>query len=154
MWNPFSKKNNEFKLDDEKLPSLAGSEQEKKNQFLQTPRDTSLESHSSPINPTDNTPVQALDIGMSSSNTLGGVTSSYKEQMANSPNNSINNSLSHHEELSKAKMETMEAKIQLMEAKLSSIDQKLEVLNQMIYAEISDETKKKFKIDSMMKRIK
>jgi len=152
MFNPFKKKDDGFKLEESSLPSL--SESSDLNQESQVPN---LESSTS----FDSNPVQSgID-----SNPLG--TPSVQPAINNSspfnpiqdmtPSASMNNPSSNqdlHNDLIKTKIDSLDSRTALIEAKINSVDQKLNVIYQMLQAEISDETKKKLKLDSMMGRIK
>lgn len=57
-------------------------------------------------------------------------------------------------DFSRAKLETIEAKVTLMDARLASIEQKIEFLSQLVMNGVSDETKRKFNVEQMMKGLR
>jgi len=54
----------------------------------------------------------------------------------------------------KTKIDSLESKTNLIEAKISNVENKLEMIYQILLEEISDETKKKLKLSSMMSKIR
>ncbi len=160
MFNPFKKKDDEFKLDEESLPSLGDSN------FTQQPVDTSPSSlgempsmsQSEPPMPnlsnasmadTLNSTLPSLNGGMSSTSspfdTPAPSSFSQDTQMPTS---------SHQNDLIKAKLDSIEAKVNLFEAKFSSMEQKIELIYQLLSHEVSDETKRKFSVGQMMNTVR
>ena len=60
----------------------------------------------------------------------------------------------HHKALSSSKLDTIEAKVTLIDARIMAMEQKIELMFQMISNEVSDETKRKYKVESMMRNFK
>jgi len=138
MLNPFKKKDDGFKLDETSLPSLNDS-----NNISPSLNSNNLDVEESFPEPS------FTNSSVISNNTVLG--SSFSSQ-PNSINENINNNL--HNDLIKTKIDSLESKINLIEVKISNMDQKLETIYQLILNEVSEETRRKFKVDSMMKNIK
>jgi hypothetical protein len=167
--NPFKKKEDDgFKLDEYSLPSLGDDSQTsnsntsselpslgESNAFGNTSMNSSNfgdnASSSNSFNPSYESQSQGIPgisdpIPSSFNSTL--VESHIQEQPQEISNSSL------HQDIAKAKMETIATKLELMEARQQSMDQKLEQIYQMLAMEISPETKKRLKIKSMMDSIK
>lgn len=131
MFNVFKKKENSFSLDDYSLPNL---------------------------NSTQSTSGNQTNLSNFSDSELINQTPKFEETSYSSPFNQYNqnnlNDVSSNNDYNKAKIETMEAKISLIDAKISSIDNKLDVIYQILLNEISDETKRKMKLQNMMETLK
>ncbi len=166
MFNPFKKKDNEFKLDDYELPSLNSQ-----------PQNTSLQPSSNIENPFESnstTQTDNYDFSNNQTSTSSPLSQLSQENRFSQPNNfdnpfanpqqnnqsssqqieknNTNNTLNN--DITKAKLDTMDSKITLIDAKLASIDQKLEILTKLIHEEVSEETKRKLSVQNMMKNIK
>ena len=139
MFNPFKKKDEGFSLDDYSLPSLNNSinKNEINNDNVSDLSDEQL------IN-------QTPKFEENSFSTPAFNNSQYQNNFQENNNNNNNN----NNDLTKAKLETIETRVSLIDVRMSSIEQKLEMIYQMLSLEISDETKKKLKIQSMMDNIK
>ena len=159
MFNPFKKKEEDksFKLDEYSLPSVS-------DQTGQPPAETPGTNPlpgADPMGPTDATskfnptvpehqdnydsytgpsfpPAQSPGLGASAFEKQA------QEPMADNT----------HQEISKAKIEALEAKVSLMDARLATIDQKLEVIYQMLAAEISEDTRRRLNVQSMVESAK
>jgi hypothetical protein len=155
MFNPFKKKDTGFKLDESSLPSLSDIKEN-------TPIAENIHTNSSPelntntnlnlpdLNtqnsmPIDETPIPVNNPFETQNSFSGPMNLSEPQQTP------IQNM---HNDIVKAKIDAMESKITLIDAKLSSIEQKLELLNKLILEEVSEDTKRKLKINSMMSNIK
>lgn len=136
MLNPFKKKEDGFSLDDYSLPSL--NQQDKSQDNISNLSDQELMDQTPKFQDNNNSPFP--NNNNSSSN-------NFNETSQNSNN-------SHSQDLAKAKLETIEAKISLMDARMSAMEQKIEMIYQMLALEISDDTKNKLKINSMMDNVK
>jgi hypothetical protein len=148
MFNPFKKKESEFKLDELELPSIS----ENKEEPINSPETNTL--NEAPI--TENDPTKMPQENFPINN----------EPSPQFPNPFVNNAQTQdtsqsnphmqnmHNDITKAKLDSMESKVTLIDARLSSIEQKLELLNKLILEEVSDETKRKLKVQSMMSNIK
>lgn len=154
MFNPFKRKDNEFKLDDYSLPTLGDthlSNDSKEKSF----DDMGISSDSS-FNFGSNSSSHEFNSG----NSFGGAsessfhTNSFSTSSPKSSNNSLNDIQSVNSDIIKAKLETLESKTTLIDARLANMEQKLELLNQLILAEVSDETKQKLNVQSMMNKIR
>ncbi|MFW5704921.1 MAG: hypothetical protein ACOCXG_03675 [Nanoarchaeota archaeon] len=75
-------------------------------------------------------------------------------QQSQMPQNGVAGGKDFNSELLKTKIDSMENHLNLLDAKFSNLDKKLEVIYQMIAAEVSDETKKRLRIKSMMDEVK
>ena len=155
MFNPFKKKDDGFNLDETSLPSLSDS-----NNF-EVPQSNTDSVNSTDLNPSISdfsqpTPIEnpTVPTDFPVSNPIN----SSMSQSAFSPSPqesiSINENQDLHNDLIKSKLSSLESKYQLMEAKLSNIEQKLDVIYSLLIEEVSDETKRKYSVNSMMKNIK
>lgn len=147
--NPFKKKEDySFKLDDYSLPSLS----ESNTQSLDVGNEFS------PGNDFSSNQNQSNDFSMGNMNAGNNFSTSslassnpfptQNTQPMMQETKSMDNN--YHNDLSKAKLETIEAKTALIEARLSSMEHKLELIFQMLSHEVSDETRRKIKVDGMM----
>ena len=139
MLNPFKKKEEGFSLDDYSLPSLSNSSQ--------------FDNSNKSFDPVSNLSDQEL-INQTPKFEENNFSQSSFSNMQNNNSNQNFSTESHSHDLTKAKLETIEAKVSLMDARMSSMEQKLELIYQMLSLEVSQDTKNKLKIDSMMQNIR
>lgn len=84
----------------------------------------------------------------------------HQSQMTSSRVSSNQNNLfdvnpsSLHDEVSRVKIDSIESKVQLMDAKISNVDNKLNLILKILENEISDETKKRLRLDEMVDSFK
>jgi len=145
MFNPFKKKDTGFNLDENPLPSLSDSSN------FDSQNSPSLDS----INSNTNSQIDnSFDMSSSSTQVVNESTNPFMQTPTTS-NNSFNSNSNQdlHNDLIKTKIDSLEAKTNLIEAKISSMDQKLELIYKLLLEEVSEDTKRKFKVDSMMKNI-
>jgi len=172
MFNPFKKKEKEFKLDESTLPSLtehqenqvgsstSGSlnphfdENPNINLHEETPNfeSQSFAGNTQPNQNPGNNPFQNNLSSNNSFNSLANTTPGFSSNP--NPNTYQEKPNNYQNDLLLAKVESMESKISLSEAKLTSIEQKLELLYRMFLEEVSEETKKKLNIQDMMSSVK
>jgi hypothetical protein len=86
--------------------------------------------------------------------TPSGIKSWNEPQTENKTSSENENNNDIHNQISKSKLDTIEAKVTLIDARIYSMEQKIELMFQMISSEVSEETRRKLKVDSMMKNIK
>jgi len=142
MLNPFKKKEDGFSLDETSLPSL--------NDEALNATKVEMPQVQNGSNPYSNILSASNDLQMSGSQSPNQLENS---QMGNfNQNNNNHNTL--HNDLIKAKMESLEAKTALIEAKLSNIDQKLDMIYHLIHEEVSEETKNKVSVNDMMQNVR
>lgn len=155
--NPFKKKE-EFSLNDSSLPSMTemsspSSFGSSNNDFSKVPslgdENTSFDSNSLENNSENFSMNNESDMTPKFSSPEPMVP---KEEIVGEPVNT--GSSSHAQQLNAAQMETTLAKVTLIEARLNSIDSKLDILTKLILEEVSEDTKRKLKVDSMMSRFK
>lgn len=156
MFNPFKKKeDNEFKLDHMELPTIGdknnvGNENQVSEPNLAVPQLPEMNSSN------DNLALSNQGTDLSSNPTMDLNSNPFANNSIGNHNNetdlSANNNL--HSEISKTKIDSLDSKVTLIDARLSNMEQKLEMIFQMISNEVSEDTKRKFKVDSMMKNIK
>lgn len=153
MFNPFKKKDNEFKLDELELPSMSENNEESTNPII---NGANLNNQTFPTqNSTETNPMSSQEEFPVNNNPSPEFPNPFTNNNQNQNNNQDNSQMQNiHNDIAKAKLESMDSKVTLIDARLSSIEQKLEILNKLILEEVSDETKKKLKIDSMMNKIK
>ena len=177
MFNPFKKKD-EFKLDDIKLPSLNDTPDDNFSlPSLDNNNDTNslggIDNNPTNTMPTSdplgsNTPSPDLNSNPfnnpSNSSSFDG--SSIQPQNDFNPNinpmlqpntsadtnSNIDNS--QHQEITKAQIETIISKITLLDARQQNMEQKIDLIYQILLNEISEDTKRKLNIDSMMNSIR
>lgn len=168
MFNPFKKKDDGFKLDDYSLPSLSESGDGLPKNDLLTASNLptgdlpNLDSNSPSSNPFSQDNSQQgkgpnSDLNPNTDNAFNSF-NPMNNRISTPPtlpsaSNSMNSD-NFHNDIIKAKLETMESKISLMDARMANMEQKMEMIFQLIAAEVSDETKRKFKVKSMMNNIK
>lgn len=146
--NPFKKKE-EFSLSNDSLPSLSdiGS-----SPFSSTDNDLpslgSSSDFSAPPTLGDNDSSQFSESNLTPSFAKPEPMVPKEEISMNTPNES------HSARLNNAQMETTLAKVTLIDARLNSIESKLDILTKLILEEVSDDTKRKLKVDSMMSNFK
>ncbi|MDA3855568.1 MAG: hypothetical protein PF569_04880 [Candidatus Woesearchaeota archaeon] len=177
MFNPFKKKENEFKLDDYELPSL-GDSTPNNEELMQSPFPTnpSLETtqQNNPSEIPNSIPSQTNshensfneEEYLKNGNTQAQqqFSNPYMNTQLNTPqenqqqdynnNNQNSNTQNLHNDITKAKLDSIESRVTLMDSKLSSIEQKLEILTKLIMEEVSEETKRKLKLDNMMDKVR
>jgi hypothetical protein len=71
-----------------------------------------------------------------------------------SVNNNNNSDQNLHNEISKAKLDTISSKMEILEHKVSNIDNKLDLILKLIQAEVSTETKIKVNMDEKMSQFR
>ncbi len=179
--NPFKKKDNTYKLDEHTLPSLSETMSDNNpsadQQSASFPDSGLPDLGSSPSYASNddfslNQPAsQGVEMPQSfslhgsedasmnvSPQSMGTANGNFHPspfpQQHSQNNNSSQEKSDINNEISKHKIESMEAKITLIDARLSNIEQKLELLNKLILEEISDETKRKLNVQSMMGNIR
>lgn len=151
-FNPFKKNDEkEFKLNEHDLPSLNDSPGIGKSSDFGISEPNLAGSSNSlgglgSMNNSSSPPMPEPSYG--SIDSWNDASSGKKPEMNNSNDGST------HNEISKSKLETIETKVTLIDTRLSSIEQKIELMYQLISSEVSEETKRKFKVNSMMKEIK
>ncbi len=157
--NPFKKKEDrEYKLNTTHLPSLSdmGTDKPQENPLnspvsaMPTFGSSSSFGSTSPI--TDKHEYDTHDF--SSSTPIKSLSSGFNPEPTNNSSNESNSDNSIHVEITKTKIDTLEAKITLIGAKLNNIEQKLELIFQMMENEVSEETRRKIRVDSMMNKIR
>jgi len=172
MFNPFNKKKDEFKLDDIKLPSLNDTSDSdfslpsSSNNDLSLSNDNinsfssnnDLNMSSTPSNDfsspnlTSNNNVPDFSSSPASSNINPMLQSN--PSLDNNTNNTENNSANQHQEITRAQIETMISKLTLLDARQQNMEQKLDLVYQIILNEVSEDTKRKLNIDSMMNSVR
>lgn len=159
--NPFKKKDSgEFKLDDYSLPSISDSSSvpplPDSNQESSTPN---LPNPTPNVSDNDSLAPQA-----SSQNNMASQLSTTSPYLQNddsydqipapakqmSMDTDVNNI---HNEVSRVKIDSMEAKINLIEARMTNLDHKVDLIIEMLKNEISDETRRKLRIDSAKEKL-
>lgn len=169
--NPFKKKEDDFTLNEAELPSLSDSmsnESSPSSDFPSLPDigstpSSDLGSGYPPSSPTPSPEenVQGLPGLSSQTNDFSSSPSlpssnpfdtSGSTSTPESSSGGANQDL--HNEISRVKLETMDSKLVLMDARMAAMEQKLELIFQMISSEVSEETKRKLKVDSMMNKIR
>jgi tRNA A-37 threonylcarbamoyl transferase component Bud32 len=108
-------------------------------------------SSSLPTNPVSTTPENSFSESNNFDNPFNNPQQNNQMQHQVEQNNTNDNL---HKDITKAKIETIESRITLIDAKLASIDQKLEIITKLIQEEVSEETKRKLNVQSMMGNIK
>jgi len=159
--NPFKKKEEDFTLNETELPSLSDSMPQSFDDNSNYSGLDLPDLPSSPSMPSLDENVQPLS-GLSSQTSSFGATQPENPFATSSPSvpeqpvqqNQTGTNQDLHNEISRVKLETIDSKMILMDARLSAIEQKLELVFQMISSEVSEDTKRKLKVDSMMNRIK
>lgn len=158
--NPFKKGDNEFKLDEYSVPSMKDSNNSSFDPALGTensqeqPSELNTEANTNFENPFNNNSDDAGNNLLPSTNDIHSNDSSGQESMFNPAQNSPSQNIgtdvnSIHSEVSRVKIDTMEAKVSLMEARMSSIEHKIDTIILMLENEISEDTKKKLRFQSM-----
>ncbi len=149
--NPFKKEEDSgFQLDEYSLPSLNDSSNPSQgigNNNSDLPTLPENNSFNTGQTPSLNDETNPYNTGLNNS-----LPSSFESQTPQFNNSNLDNSSSNslHNDISKAKMETIEAKLSLMDARQSAMEQKINMIYEMILNEVSPETKKKLKLKSMM----
>lgn len=164
--NPFKKKHDDgFSLDEHQLPSLSQSggpqqpqteesipeppqsqENQQSTQPLPEQQPFSQGNGASFSNPFAQQPSQMQPQDLSASSDM--TPSSQQPQQHNE------DATKYHNDYSKAKLESIDAKVALLDAKMSSLEQKVDALLSMVSAEVSEETKSKLKLNSMLDSIR
>lgn len=139
----FRKKDNKFSLDEHSLPSLSEIEPKPSSSSAFPSDDSLAPQQEQPKDDYSSTPP------MASFSNQGFGNQSLSTPVSNSNTPFRDDSKSIHEEVSRAKLDTMEAKMALMEARLAGIEQRLDIVMQILKYEMSDETKKKMSMDHM-----
>ena len=178
--NPFKKKENDFKLDEHELPSMSNIENASNepsdlnnntttdstiqdNQINNDNLNTSMNdmSTSNPFNGINNIDTsgndsllanQSSNMNSFNDNSQASFSNPIEQQNTNIQTQSNNTDM--NSQINKANIESMNSKMTLVDARLSNIEHKLEVLNNLILAEISEETKRKVNINSAMNNLK
>lgn len=161
--NPFKKKEDDgFKLDEYSLPSLGENpvSQEQTSSSLSNSISSisPLPDSSSPLPSLNSSSLPALDSSSDQQQGTPGISSPLPSSFDSKPIEShveeVQDTSSFHNDLTKAKLETIATKLELMEARQHAMDQKVEQIYQMIAMEVSPETKKRLKIKSMMDNLR
>lgn len=151
MFNPFKKKkveDNSYKLDEYSLPSISD---QNKNSYEQTSQQGLSSTGTDAFNPTIPEHRDSYDSYGSTTFQSGSAMAPSSFESKQAYGNSSNSS---NDEISRTKIEALEAKVSLIDAKLSTIDQKLEVIYQMLAAEISEDTRRRLNVQSMVENAK
>jgi CCR4-NOT transcription complex subunit 7/8 len=174
--NPFKKKENEFNLNESSLPSLGSNDNNRNNNnssdfnsdLPPIPNSDFSNNNNNDFSQTENNDFNSFDdSSMTPSFSQPQPDSEFKSKFSsdslvsepdltpeiNSSNNNSHSS-SHSQQLSNAQMETKLAKMNLIEMKLNSMESKIDMISQILLEEVSDETKKKLKLKSMMDRVR
>jgi len=158
MFNPFKKKEDEFKLDDISLPSLGDMNPSPENSLNSST--SSFSETSNPIEPSMPEPANSINENPFASPNQATISPSTQNQNPfGNNNNSIQTTTNDNQQniqndILKAKVESMESKVTLIDARLSNIEQKLEIIFRMISEEVSNETKTKLNLDTMIQSAK
>ena len=166
--NPFKKKDDmDFKLNDTQLPSLSESSgdlpksegiSEPNSSTPELPRLPSLGGSNNSVPNLSSPPKMASLTEAEDNGELVGVApnpiKSWENPDMTPQNEPSGSSGDHHKALSNSKLDTIEAKVTLIDARMMAMEQKIELIFQMISNEVSDETKRKYKVESMMKNFK
>lgn len=174
MLNPFKKKNNEFKLDDYDVKSMSennnydssSSNMDNSSQnFSPTSEENQLNSQNSFASTMPNSNPENQTMGgqassfpsVSSSSFSGPIETPRTSQSfsggfdSNPSSMGMNNSSN---DLINAKLEGIENKMALTDAKIANIEHKLNIIYNILMAEVSDQTKQKFSVNSMMDSVR
>ncbi len=173
--NPFKKKENEFSFNnDSDLPSLSSTDNNSNsfNPSNSLPPLPDSNSSSNDFSQSSNSDFNSSNLSSNNSFNMSSQDQSNSDQnefkprafsseaMTSPPDLTpqedtvSGNDSSHSQKLSYAQNETTLAKVSLMEARLNSIESKIDLITQVLLEEVSDETKKKLKLKSMMDRIR
>jgi hypothetical protein len=171
------KEDDGFKLDESKLPSLSDTNSNAPFPEENIPPTSDLPQTPAPVNPQDDpfavpddhpdrdlynqardyTPESAMTRAGNPTNLGASPNSNFmpnqqqKMPEAQDGNQQVTNL---HPELLMAKIESMESRMTLLDAKISNQNQKLELIYQLIMNEVSEDTKRKLKVQSMAQDIK
>ena len=157
--NPFKKKEDkEYKLNTTNLPSLSDMGTDKPQDNLSSPSVPAMPTFgsSSSLGSTPSFPNMRENDAhdFSSATPIKSLNSGFKPEPIKNSSNESNSDNSIHAEIIKTKIDMLEVKITLIEARLSNIEQKLELIFRMMENEVSEETRRKIRVDSMMNKIK
>ena len=158
--NPFKRKEDkEYKLNTAHLPSLSDMGADKPQDNPSNPPVSAMPTFGSSNSFGNSSSFSGMHENdahdFSSTMPIKSLSSGYMSESINNNSNKGNSDNSNiHAEIIKTKIDTLEAKITLIEARLSNIEQKLELIFQMMKNEVSEETRRKIRVDSMMNRIK
>lgn len=120
---------NNFEQNIENTPGLSGMQEMNSTPSFQTPQNQP-EINSNPNNPFTN------------------------ESSVPNTSTQTNQSQDLHNEISKAKLDTISSKMEVLEHRVSNIDNKLDLILKLIQAEVSTETKMKINIDEKMNQFR
>ncbi len=147
MFNPFKKKESEYKLDDYSIPSLSETKNSTSEQL--TPLENPFEESPSLPQLPNQSPQNDFSMGQNNFNGMQSPSSNPFIQ-AHEASQQITNQNNQTENMSTAKLELIETKIALMETKFQTIESKLDIIIKLIESEVSDETKKRLNVSRIL----
>lgn len=148
MFNPFKKKEKEFKLDDISLPSL--NETTTNNNYNDNLNSNNDEFNNNNFN--NNNPISNNLSSSNSFNSIANTTPTFSNNTGFNNNNDA--SIQINNDIITTKIESLNNKLTLTNAKIDNIEQKLEIIYRMMIEEVSDDTKKKLNVENMMNSIR